>query len=288
MRKLIHLPEYPPACTIPSMPRSSEPIEPPSLLTALVGAMRQIVVVIGVGMVLSTIFTFWTPNTVLPAGVLTQIEIALQQVNSAATPLGPTPAPPTATPALPKIGLVAGHSGPQNDPGAVCPDGLTEAAVNLDIATRVKAGLEANGFQVDLLDEFDQRLNGYQALAVVSIHNDSCAFIDADPPASGFKVAGAINGGAQERSKRLVACLIDRYPQQTALRHDSGRVTLDMTQYHTYSEVDASTPVAIIETGYLNLDRKLLTEEPHRAAQGVIDGLLCYIQNEFVSATPAP
>lgn len=270
------------------MPRSSESTEPPSFITTLVAAMRQIVVVIGVGMALSTIFTFWTPNAVLPSGVLTQIESALQQINSAATPLGPTAAPPTATPALPKIGLVAGHSGPQNDPGAVCPDGLTEASVNLDIATRVKAGLEANGFQVDLLDEFDQRLNGYQALAVVSIHNDSCAFIDADPPASGFKVAGAINGGAQERSKRLVACLIDRYPQQTSLRHDSGRVTLDMTQYHTYSEVDASTPVAIIETGYLNLDRKLLTEEPHRAAQGVIDGLLCYIQNEFVSATPVP
>ena len=270
------------------MPRSSEPVEaPPSILTALIGALRQIVVVMGVGMALSTVFTFWTPNAVLPAGVLTQIESALQNVSSDTTPTGPTPVP-SPTPALPKLGLVAGHNGPQNDPGANCPDGLTEAAVNLDIATRVKAGMEANGFQVDLLDEFDQRLNGYQALAVISIHNDTCAFIDADPPASGFKVAGAVNGGAPERSKRLVACLIDRYPKQTALRYDFGRITLDMTQYHTYSEVDASTPVAIIETGYLNLDRKLLTEEPHRAAQGVIDGLLCYIQNEFVSVTPAP
>lgn len=268
------------------MSRSSEPGESLSLIASLLGAMRQIVLVVGVGMALSTVFTFWTPNAVLPAGVLAQIETALQRVNAATTPLGPTLPPPTATPALPKIGLVAGHAG--NDSGAVCPDGLTEAAVNLDIATRVQAGLGANGFQVDLLDEFDQRLNGYQALAVVAIHNDSCAFIDADPPATGFKVAGAINGGAAERSKRLVACLIDRYPKQTGLRHDLGRITLDMTQYHTYSEVDSSTPVAIIETGYLNLDRKLLTEEPHRAAQGVIDGMLCYIQNEFVSPTALP
>ncbi len=262
-------------------------MEPASLITTLLGAMRQIALVIGVGMTLATIFTIWTPNAVLPSGVLTQIETALRQINTEATPLGPAPAP-SPTPALPKIGLVAGHSGPQSDPGAVCPDGLTEAAVNLDIARRVKAGLEANGFQVDLLNEFDDRLNGYQALAVLSIHNDSCAFIDADPPASGFKVAGAINGGAPERSKRLVACLIDRYPTQTSLRHDAGRVTLDMTQYHTYSEVDSSTPVAIIETGYLNLDRKLLTEEPHRAAQGVMDGMLCYVQNEFVSPTATP
>jgi N-acetylmuramoyl-L-alanine amidase len=271
------------------MPRAVESNPPrPSFVAALVEAARHIVLVMGVGAVLSTIFTIWTPNAVLPADVLAQIETAILRVNTEAAPLGPTPLPPTATPALPKIGIVAGHNGPQNDPGTVCPDGLTEAAVNLDIATRVKAGLEANGFYVDLLDEFDQRLNGYQALAVVSIHNDSCAFIDADPPPSGFKVAGAINGGAPERSKRLVACLIDRYPEQTNLRHDVGRVTLDMTQYHTYSEVDASTPVAIIETGYLNLDRKLLTEEPYRAAQGVMDGLLCYVRNEFVSPTAQP
>jgi len=63
--------------------------------------------------------------------------------------------------------LVAGHQG--NDSGAVCLDGLTEATVNLDIAMRVKAGLEANGFQVDLLDEFDPRLEGDQALAVFNV-----------------------------------------------------------------------------------------------------------------------
>jgi N-acetylmuramoyl-L-alanine amidase len=266
------------------MASSSEP--PPSIWAALFEALRQIVAVMGVGVVLATIFTVWTPNDLLPADVASQIEVALQQVNQAITPNAPT-AVPSPTPALPKIGIVAGHSGPQNDSGTVCPDGLTEVAVNMDIATRVKAGLEANGFQVDLLSEFDLRLENYQALAVVSIHNDSCAFIEADPPATGFKVAGAVNGGAPERSKRLVACLIDRYPKQTGLRHDITRVTVDMTQYHTYSEVAASTPVAIIETGFLNLDRQILTQEPYRVAQGVIDGILCFVKNEVITAPTA-
>ena len=61
-----------------------------------------------------------------------------------------------------------------------------------------------------------------------------------------------------------------------------------MTNYHTFYEVKGTTPVAIIETGFLNLDRKLLTEEPYKVAQGVIDGILCYITNQPVPATPTP
>ena len=74
-----------------------------------------------------------------------------------------------------RIGIVAGHNG--NDSGTVCLDEngavtVTEAEVNLKIATMVKDALVAKGFQVDLLNEFDTRLNGYRAVALVSIHND--------------------------------------------------------------------------------------------------------------------
>lgn len=272
------------------MPRST-PVRPAraavSIISALSEAVRHVVVVTGVGVALATVFTAWTPSGLLPSGVAEQIAAAVSRVNSVSTPAS-TP-DPTAIPDLPRIGLVAGHSGPQNDPGTVCPDGLTEASVNMDIATRVKAGLEASSFHVDLLNEFDDRLVQYQALAVVSIHNDSCAFIDADPPATGFKVAGAVNGGAPDKSARLVACLTDRYPKQTGMTFHAGSITRDMTEYHSFSEVASSTPVAIIETGFLNLDRKILTEEPYRVAQGVIDGILCYVLNQPVPPTqPAP
>jgi hypothetical protein len=61
-----------------------------------------------------------------------------------------------------RIGIVAGHSG--NDSGAVCYDGnnnvtLTEVDVNLKIAAIVQQQLTQKGFQVDLLREFDTRLN---------------------------------------------------------------------------------------------------------------------------------
>jgi N-acetylmuramoyl-L-alanine amidase len=266
------------------MSRSTPSRPAVSILSALVEAARHVAVVVGVGMVLATVFTAWTPTSLLPAGVAQQIgeAIRISQVASNSTPV-PTVAP---TPAQnqPRVGLVAGHMG--NDSGAVCPDGLTEAAINLDIATRVKAGLEARGLAVDLLEEFDQRLEGYQALAVVSIHNDSCAYIN--ELATGFKVAGALEGGAPDKSARLVACLIDRYPKQTGLPYHAGSVTPDMTYNHSFYEVNTSTPIAIIETGFLNLDRKILTEEPYRVAQGVLDGILCYVMNEPVQPTLPP
>jgi N-acetylmuramoyl-L-alanine amidase len=206
--------------------------------------------------------------------------VAMVQSTAVVTPT----ATAAATVSLPRIGVVAGHKGNNGDPGAVCADGLTEASVNLDIATRVKAGLEDRQFQVDLLDEFDPRLEGYEALAVVSIHNDSCAYIN--PEATGFKVAGALNGGARDKSERLAACLIDRYPRQTGLQYHAHSVTPDMTNYHSFYEVKPTTPVAIIETGFLNLDREILTQQPYRVAQGVIDGILCYALNQPVAPAP--
>ena len=74
------------------------------------------------------------------------------------------------------IGIVAGHYG--FDPGAVCPNNVTEAELNLEIATLVQKMLTDQGYEVDLLQEFDSRLWGYQAAMVVSIHLDSCHYIN--------------------------------------------------------------------------------------------------------------
>ena len=263
-----------PAPTTAPAPRAS-------FLTVIGEALRHIAIVAAVGVAMATVFTAWTPNSLLPKNVADEISSVIASSQGRATPTA-LPVVATLQAARPKIGIVAGHNGPQNDPGAVCPNGITENMVNRDIATRVKVGLEASGFRVDLLNEYDPRLQGYQALALVSIHNDSCAFIN--NLATGYKVAGAVDTGAPDESKKLVACLTDRYAKDTGLPFHANSVTPDMTSYHTFYEVNAATPIAIIETGFLNLDFKLLTEQPQRVAQGVIDGIICYVKGEPVAA----
>jgi len=186
----------------------------------------------------------------------------------------PKPSPtPWPTPYIPRIGVVAGHRG--NDPGAVCKDGLAEAQVNYDIASRVTTEMRQRGYRVDLLDEFDPRLTGYQALLVLSIHADSCDYINDE--ATGFKVAHVLDSKVPDQEDRLVKCLVERYQARTGMQFHENSITYDMTRYHAFYEISPDTPAAIIETGFLRLDRTILTQRADLVAQGIVDGLMCYL-----------
>jgi len=177
------------------------------------------------------------------------------------------------------IGIVAGYSG--NDSGAVCPEalgGYHEVDINQKIANFVKDNLVAAGYDVDLLTEFDTRLTGYQSLALVSIHSDSCEYIN--DQATGFKVSTTGLNMNPEKSARLTTCLQTKYTEITGLQFHSGAVTSDMTTYHPFNEVDNNTTAAVIEIGYLYLDNKILTEHPDLIARGISEGILCYVNNE--------
>lgn len=240
--------------------------------------LGQLAMVFGVAALLATLFTAWTPLGLMPTNLAGQIAQFLGAGSSEQGATFPTPTPRP----KPLIGIVAGHSGGE-DPGAVCPDGLTEVSVNLDVATRVKERLTAEGFDVDLLAEFDDLLEGYDALALVSIHADSCNFIDDN--ATGFKVAAALGNDNPEKGSRLAACLSSRYGLVTGLRFHSGSVSPHMTSYHAFDEINPDTAAAIMEIGFMNLDRQILTQQPDLLADGIAQGVLCYIYNE--DASPA-
>jgi N-acetylmuramoyl-L-alanine amidase len=205
-------------------------------------------------------------------------------VTATLTPTGTPTAtriPPSPTPTTPpkKIGLVAGHwsTDPRRyDPGAVCPDGLTEVEINLAIAQLVKALLENQGYTVDLLEEFDSALDGYQADALVSIHADSCDV----PEASGFKVASVLHGTLPE-ADRLVKCLREEYETATGLSFHEHSITYDMTEYHAFYEIDSQTPGAIIETGFMAADRQILLDQQDKVAQGIANGIVCFLETDM-------
>jgi N-acetylmuramoyl-L-alanine amidase len=243
--------------------------------------LRAVQATIGIAILMATLFTALPSRGLVSGNFYERISVVL-------TPRPGENMPVDARPQE-RIGIVAGHSG--NDSGAVCVDGngnvtLTEADVNLEIAALVQQQLTQAGYQVDLLREFDSRLNGYRALAIVSIHNDSCEYVN--DQATGFKVAAALTTHDVNRANRLTACLVDRYERTTGMTFHAGSITGDMREYHAFREIDSNTVAAIIETGFLNLDREMLTQHTEQVAEGVAQGILCFAKNESIEPTAIP
>ena len=259
-------------------------------------ALRLIVAVSCIAAIVATIYGTW--ETRPPAGITAEVTtssapLVIPSANpppSAEQSLTPPLDPPSSADQpvdqladqsanAPHIGVVAGHWG--NDTGATCHDGLTEVEINLDVAQRVVYILQALGYQTDLLAEFDPRLENYRATALISIHADSCqAFPNASPPASGFKVASVEDSLVPEEEARLVACLAQCYAARTGMYFHANSITYDMTHYHNFYEIDGQTPGVIIETGFMLNDRHILTQRADLVAQGIVDGIVCFVGDE--------
>ena len=201
-------------------------------------------------------------------------------LSASASPSAPTrfavAVVPSPTPDLPLIAILAGHSG-GIDPGAICPDGLREVDVTTAVAARAKTILEARGYRVDILAEFDKRLSAsrrdYSPRAFVAIHADSCVNY-----ASGYKVARAANSAIAQEDDRLVRCVSVAYAAATLLPFHAGSITNDMTQYHGLNEIDPKSPGAILELGFLGSEYDLLKNRRALLAEGVANGVDDFMQ----------
>ncbi len=186
--------------------------------------------------------------------------------------------PPTATPDIPLVALLAGHSGGA-DPGAICPDGLREVDVTTDVAQRAKTILQARGYRVDILAEFDPRLNAtkrdYAPSAFLAIHADSCVKY-----ASGYKVARATNSATPDEDDRLVRCVTNEYFASTQLPFHADSITTDMTHYHAFGEIDSKSPAAIVELGFLGSEHELLKNHRPTLAEGIANGIDDFMQGQ--------
>ena len=234
------------------------------------GFLRTTIVLLLAAGLASTIFTWFTQPDFLSR------QVAASLVVAEATPRPVSQ--PTALPTpnwLKRIGVVSGHRGPQNDPGAVCSDGLTEAEINFNVASAVVRKLRAMGFTSDLLDEFDARLDNYQAAAMVSIHANTCK--DFGERVSGYIVAKAAARPEGGMDSLLAECIAEHYGRAVPIERRFS-LTRDMTDYHSFREINPLTPAAIIELGFMKDDREILTTKTEQMAQGIVDGLLCFLQ----------
>ena len=116
------------------------------------------------------------------------------------------------------IVLDPGHGG--SEPGAVGPSGVTEAAVNLDIALRTAALLEARGAEVVLTRTDDTRVTlqtraaiavALRPLAFISIHHNAAPIGKSDRP--GSELYHQLDSPT---SKRLAGLLWEEYQEELA------------------------------------------------------------------------
>jgi N-acetylmuramoyl-L-alanine amidase len=185
-----------------------------------------------------------------------------------------------------RVGIQAGHWDVQDLPDEQARlrestgtrwGSIREADVNLRIARGVVDRLRAAGVVVDLLPATVPA--GYDADAFVAIHADD----GGGRPVRGWKVAAPPRSSA---SSRLLRDSIARaYLAETGLPEDRYGVTFGMRGYYAFSwtryehAASASTPSAIIETGFLTSsdDRRVIVDDPGRAAAGIAFGILAYL-----------
>ncbi|MBW4437301.1 MAG: N-acetylmuramoyl-L-alanine amidase [Pleurocapsa minor GSE-CHR-MK-17-07R] len=242
------------------------------------GIVRTMLITVVAAILTATIFTWFTPSEFIDPDLRQSLSAAIATDSAAFVPTS-QPTPNWAR----RIGIVSGHRGPQNDPGAVCPDGLTEAEINFNVATMVVAALQGRGYTVDLLDEFDPRLDDYQATALLSIHANTCQ--DYGERVSGFLIStAAARAGAMGNDDVLVNCVAQHYAVASGLERRMG-LTVDMTDYHTFREIHRATPAAILELGFMLADRDIMVNRPDVLATGITDGILCFLEP---SAAPPP
>lgn len=285
--------EAPPKTTTPLPRQTARVAEKPKperhTLVTVVSALRALVLTFSAAVIVSSIFMwFTTPEFLSPTTrrLLGPVRATAEHNELISTAI------PTAF-WFKRIGVIAGHSGIATygrtkgnvDTGAVCQDGFTEASVTLKVAQQVVAQLQGKGYTAEVLDEFDLRLDNYQAAAFISLHADSCDTFDDGFNHSGFKSTYPLERETvRDQDIRLNDCVRNNYAAATGLQFAPGGITPEMTEYHAFYSVYGhpgvapTTPGIILELGLLSYDRDLLQNHTDKSATGVVNGLLCFLE----------
>ncbi len=244
--------------------------ESPSVLRLLMSNLPIVVFLVLSMLGMGAVYWYFSPtDSTAESAEVVGLEGSLSAPIFKAVPAEPVAQRLMQSPGPLRIGIIAGHMG--SDSGSVCDDGLTEAIVNTNMAEMVVAELGTRDIRSEILEEFDNRLDGYSATALISIHADSCTYIN--ELATGYKLAGS----SLTDSSQLSICMEKEYGQATQLPYHENTITPHMTNYHAFRKIAPGTPAIIIETGFINLDRELLTNNASIPVSGVVNGILCFL-----------
>jgi len=196
-----------------------------------------------------------------------------------------------------KVGIQVGHWQNEDMPeelenlerntGATW-NGITESEVVLVISELIQSRLQAAGIVAELLPAAVPP--GYVADVFLAIHADG----NTNPDSNGFKFAAPRRDYAGT-SQSLVNLMYETYGAATGLRADPS-VTRRMTAYYAFNwpryeyAIHPFTPAVIVETGFLTspVDRAIIINQPDRAAAGVADAVIQFLNDQTLQREPLP
>ncbi len=159
--------------------------------------------------------------------------------------------------------------------------GYREVDLNLKVAQSVADILQQQGIQVDVMPATVPVK--YKADAFVAIHADA----NASSRPRGFKAARSPRSSIPTQDDALVASLYAEYASATGFPRSTA-ITNNMLYYYAFASsridhtVDALTPAAIIEIGYLTnpTDRAFIVNSTNVVAAGVARGILQFLTEQ--------
>jgi len=231
--------------------------------------------VVWIAIVMATLLTLWNPRKVLrtpTVAELFQMESQTGKFSIADATVEEND----------EIGILAGFW--QDGSGDVCSDGLLEVDVNYDVAERTIEKLEREGYQTRLFPEFDLDLINFNGQALVAVYAGSC--LEKPLPPSQFKVITGIEIKNPDKVNALAVCLAENYQKATQLPFAYAVITEDHPQYHIFRDVDPNTPAVMIEVGSLSTNRDLISKQRDAIAQGIYDGIVCYLEQTSAGLRP--
>lgn len=175
------------------------------------------------------------------------------------------------------IGLQVGHwrreEAPypfSNSPGA-SGGGLTEAEMNMITAQSAARHLSARGVRVDILPTVIPK--GYKADAVVAIHADG-----GPESRRGFFVDRPGQSAVADLEARLSQSIVGEYSAAVDIPY-VYRSTRNSRYYYGYYDVARSTPMVLIETGFLSnpIDRTILVNQSDNTGAAIAQGVVEFL-----------
>ncbi len=224
------------------------------------GQVLQTVLLVSV--VLATLFTLWNPYKLFAQQGSVLPTYQNNSNNSSSN--------------YPTIGILVGHW--KVDSGHICANGIIEADVMEAIANLVSMKLNALGYPVKLLAETDLELVNFRGPLLIALYAGSCD--DTPDNQSGFTIGTALSTANLNLSNALAACLGERYQEATKLDFSYAIISSDQPMYTYFEMVNPQTPMIYLEIGSLLRDQTLLIEDSEKVANGIVNGIQCYLASQ--------